>query len=47
LVRHDEQSDEEWAAIQPLLPQRSCGVPRVDDRLVINGILWRFQAGAP
>ena len=34
----------EWQAIQPLLP-KSRGVPRVDDRLVLNGILWRLRTG--
>ena len=40
-------SDEEWAIIQPLLPNKPRGVPRVDDRRVLNGILWRFRTGAP
>ena len=44
--RH-ELSDEEWAIIQPLLPNKPRGVPRVDDRRVLNGILWRFRTGAP
>ena len=35
------------AIIQPLLPTKVRGVPRVDDRRVINGILWRFRTGAP
>ena len=38
-------SDHEWSIIEPVLPQKSRGVPRVDDRRVINGILWRFRAG--
>jgi transposase len=46
-MRRHELSDEEWAIIQPLLPQKSRGAPRVDDRRVINGILWRFRTGAP
>ena len=46
-MRRHELSDREWAIIQPLLPQKSRGVPRVDDRRVINGILWRFRAGTP
>ena len=45
-MRH-ELTDEEWAIIQPLLPNKPRGVPRVDDRPVINGILWRFRTGAP
>lgn len=46
-MRRHDLSDREWAIIQPLLPQKSRGVPRVDDRRVINGILWRFRAGTP
>lgn len=33
--------------IQPLLPNKPRGVPRVDDRRVLNGVLWRFRTGAP
>lgn len=39
-------TDHEWSAIEPLLPRNSRGVPRVDDRRVINGILWRFRTGS-
>lgn len=46
-MRRHELSDEEWAIIQPLLPNKPRGVPRVNDRRVINGILWRFRTGAP
>ena len=46
MQRH-ELSDEEWAIIEPLLPNKPRGVPRVDDRRVINGILWQFRTGAP
>jgi transposase len=34
----------EWHTIQPLLP-RSRGIKRVDDRRVLNGILWRLRTG--
>lgn len=44
--RHD-LTDAEWAIIAPLLPDKVRGVPRVDDRRVINGILFRFRAGTP
>ncbi len=46
-MRRHELTDEEWAIITPLLPNKSRGVARVDDRRVINGILWRFRTGAP
>ena len=46
-TRRHELTDEEWAIIQPLLPNKVRGVPRVDDRRVLNGILWRFRTGAP
>ena len=34
----------EWRAIQPLLPKPR-GIKRVDDRRVLNGILWRLRTG--
>ena len=40
-------SDFEWSVIQPLLPNKSRGVPRVNDRRVLNGIFWRLRTGAP
>jgi transposase len=36
--RRYELTDTEWDIIAPLLPNKSRGVPRVDDRRVINGI---------
>lgn len=45
--RRYELTDREWSIIEPLLPNKSRGVPRVDDRRVLNGILWRFRTGAP
>jgi len=45
--RRYELTDFEWSIIQPLLPNKPRGVPRVDDRRVLNGILWRFRTGSP
>ena len=38
-------SDGQWARLQPLLPNKSRGVPRVDDRRVISGIVHVLQSG--
>lgn len=40
-------TDFEWCVIQPLLPNKPRGVPRVDDRRVLNGIFWVLRSGAP
>lgn len=40
-------SDFEWGVIEPVLPRKSRGVPRVDDRRVLNGIFWVLRSGAP
>jgi len=45
-MRRHELSDEEWNVIAPLLPTNTRGIERVDDRRVINGILWRFRTGS-
>ena len=41
-----ELTHNEWAAIRPMLPNRPRGVPRVDDRRVLNGIFWMLRSGA-
>jgi transposase len=42
-----ELTDCEWAAIKPFLPNKPRGVPRVNDRRVLNGIFWVLRSGAP
>jgi transposase len=42
-----ELSDYEWAAVRPFLPNKPRGVPRVNDRRVLNGIFWVLRSGAP
>src|SRR5438309_2010789 len=42
-----ELTDREWAAIRPMLPNKPRGVPRVNDRRVLNGIFWVLRSGAP
>ena len=38
-------TDLEWSVIQPLLLNKPRGVPRVDDRRVLNGIFWVLRTG--
>lgn len=42
-----EMTDCEWTIIQPVLPDKPRGVPRVNDRRVLNGIFWILRSGAP
>ena len=42
-----ELTDHEWAAMVPMLPNKPRGVPRVNDRRVLNGIFWVLRSGAP
>jgi transposase len=48
LDRHD-LTDEEWARLEPLLPDRTpCRGGRwADHRMVINGVFWRARTGCP
>ena len=41
-----ELSDDAWTTIAPMLPNKARGVPRVDDRRVLNGIFWVPRSGA-
>ena len=40
-------TDAEWRMIRSILPNKPRGVPRVDDRRVLNGIFWVLKSGAP
>ena len=42
-------TDEQWARLRPLLPPapQGRGRPRIDDRLVVEGIIWRLATGVP
>jgi transposase len=42
-----ELTDYEWTVIKPFLPHKPRGVPRVNDRRVLNGIFWVLRSGAP
>lgn len=43
--RHFGLSDAQFARLQPLLPNKPRGVPRVDDRRVISGIIHVIRHG--
>ncbi len=40
-------TDSEWRAIERLLPNKPRGVPRADDRRVLNSMFWVLHPGAP
>jgi transposase len=42
-------SDGQWERLRPLLPPpaQGRGRPRRDDRLIVDGILWRLATGVP
>jgi transposase len=42
-----ELTDYEWDAIKPMLPNKPRGVPRVNDRRVLNGIFWILRSSVP
>lgn len=45
MIRRHELSDAEWDFVRPLLPASLRGRKRLDDRMVLNGILWKFRTG--
>lgn len=45
VIRRHELSDAEWELIEPLLPRPGRGRRRLDDRRVLNGIVWRLRTG--
>lgn len=46
-MARSDMSDLEWEFIEPVLPNNSRGVKRVDDRRVINGIFHVLRTGIP
>jgi transposase len=45
VIRRHELSDAEWEFVRPLLPGSLRGRKRLDDRTVLNGIVWKFRTG--
>ena len=46
-MRRYDLTEFEWRVIEPLLPNKPRGVPRVDDRRVLNGIFWVLAQARP
>ncbi len=44
---HLDLTDLEWAVVAPMLPRPSHGAGRIDERSIVNGVLWRLRTGAP
>ncbi|MFE3904628.1 transposase [Streptomyces sp. NPDC059153] len=43
MIRRHELSDAEREFVRPLLPRSLRGGKRLDDRTVLNGIVWKFR----
>ncbi len=46
MQRH-ELTDRDWDLLAPLIPSASTGRPRVDDRRIINGMVYKIRTGLP
>ncbi|MEU9128816.1 transposase [Kitasatospora sp. NPDC048540] len=46
MIRRHELSDVEWQVLSRLLPRAGTGRPRADDRVVLNGIVWKLRTGS-
>ncbi|MYQ62025.1 MULTISPECIES: transposase [Streptomyces] len=45
MIRRHELSGAEWEFVGPLLPVSLRGWKQLDDRKVLNGIVWKFRTG--
>jgi transposase len=46
VIRRHELSDVEWEKLSRSLPRSGTGRPRVNDRVVLNGIVWKLRTGS-
>ncbi|MGW4101630.1 IS5 family transposase [Streptomyces sp. NPDC004976] len=44
-MRRHELTDAEWELLDPLIPRAATGRPRVSDRQVINGMVYKIRTG--
>ncbi len=45
VIRRHELADHEWELLAPLLPRAATGRPRVSDRQVLNGMVYKIRTG--
>ncbi|MGB9999695.1 transposase, partial [Streptomyces pseudogriseolus] len=45
VLRRHELTDQEWELLAPLIPRAATGRPRVSDRQVINGMVYKIRTG--
>ncbi|MFF3286052.1 IS5 family transposase [Streptomyces sp. NPDC003023] len=44
-MRRHELTDHEWELLAPLIPRAATGRPRVEDRQVVNGMVYKIRTG--
>lgn len=45
VIRRHELTDLEWELLAPLIPRAATGRPRVEDRQVVNGMVYKIRTG--
>ncbi|MEW1569294.1 transposase [Streptomyces sp. NPDC093509] len=45
MIRRHELTDLEWELLAPLIPRAATGRPRVPDRQVTNGMVYKIRTG--
>ncbi|MER8003963.1 transposase, partial [Streptomyces sp. NPDC095613] len=45
VMRRHELTDPEWELFAPLIPRAVTGRPRVEDRKIINGMVYKIRTG--
>ncbi|MEV5843506.1 IS5 family transposase [Streptomyces sp. NPDC051985] len=44
-MRRHELTEQEWELLAPLIPRAATGRPRVEDRRVVNGMVYKIRTG--
>ncbi|MFD4043811.1 IS5 family transposase [Streptomyces sp. NPDC058605] len=45
VIRRHELTNQEWELLAPLIPRAATGSPRVSDRQIINGMVYKIRTG--